>query len=386
MEDEARPPDGEGDVARSSGEMPPWVRRAIALFFTWVLGLLLGYWLVTRLRTLLLIMVSALFVSFAIEPAVNALARRGWRRGAATGFVMLVLGAGAAVFFFAVGSIMVQEAANFLDDAPSYLRDVESFAKRELGVDLGVQKLINDLKSGQGPVRDLANELARDAVTLTTTFLSVVFQALTIAVLSFYLTADGPRLRRTICSVLPPDRQRRVLDTWELAIDKTGGYLYSRGIQALASAIFTAILLTVVGVPYAVALSLFVGVVSQFVPTIGTYLAMVLPVLIALVNNSAGTALVVLAVLVGYQQFENYVLGPRITARTMNVHPALAISTVLVGAALVGPIGAILALPATAVISAVASAAVQRYEVVPDHLTRDVPERRRRERGRLSRR
>jgi predicted PurR-regulated permease PerM len=175
-------------------------------------------------------------------------------------------------------------------------------------------------------------------------------------------------MRRSICSLLPPARQERVLNTWEVAIEKTGGYLYSRGIQAAASAFMTWLLLTIIGVPYPLALGLWVGVISQFIPTIGTYIAMVLPVLIALTRDPLD-AVIVLAFLVLYQQFENYVLGPRVTARTMNVHPALAIGTVFVGAAIVGPIGAVLALPATGVIQALIQASAQRYEVIGGKLT-----------------
>jgi predicted PurR-regulated permease PerM len=100
--------------------------------------------------------------------------------------------------------------------------------------------------------------------------------------------------------------------------------------------------LTLIGVPYPLALAAWVGLVSQFVPTVGTYLAGALPVLIALFHDPVD-ALWVLAFILVYQQFENIVLSPRVTARTMSLHPAVAFGAVIAGGAALGPIGALLA-------------------------------------------
>ncbi len=353
--------------------IPKWVRRSIALFFSWVVGLLLAYWLVTKLHSVLLMLLAALFLSLSMEPPVNYLAReRNWRRGPATALVLFGVIVIGLVFVAAILSVVVQEVSRFVDEAPHYVRDVERFANDHFGLDLKVDKLVEDLQSRQGPLRSFADDFAKGALDVTVTALGFLLQVVTTLVFAFYMTADGPKLRRNICSLLPPARQRRVLDTWEVAIDKTGGYLYSRGIQAVISAVATWLMLTVVGVPYPLALGLWVGVISQFIPTIGTYIAMVLPVLIALIRDPL-KAVIVLAFLVLYQQFENYVIGPRITKRTMQVHPALAIGTVFVGGALLGPIGAVLALPATGVLQALVSASAQRYEVIDGHLT-EVPD------------
>ena len=192
----------------------------------------------------------------------------------------------------------------------------------------------------------------------------------TVLIFAFYMTADGPRMRRAICSRLPRARQEIVLDTWEIAIEKTGGYLYSRGIQAAISAFVTWAFLLALSVPYSLALGLWVGIVSQFIPTVGTYIAMVLPVLVAFKQDPAD-ALYVLAFLVLYQQFENYILGPRVTKHSMNVHPALAIGTVFAGGLLLGGVGAILALPATAVIQAIISGYTTEREIIDAPLVQE---------------
>src|SRR5262249_6416562 len=161
----------------------------------------------------------------------------------------------------------------------------------------------------------------------------------------FYMVADGPRMRRAICTRLRPDRQMRVLHAWEVAIDKTGGYLYSRGLLALLSTVFHAIVFFALGLDYPLGLSLLRGLVSQFLLLTGTYLAGLLPILVALLDKPL-TALWVFVAIVIYQQIENYVFSPRITARTLEIHPAIAFASAIAGAALLGPVGAILALPA----------------------------------------
>jgi predicted PurR-regulated permease PerM len=186
---------------------------------------------------------------------------------------------------------------------------------------------------------------------------------------TFYLVADGPRLRRSICSRLPPARQKRVLHTWELAINKTGGYLYSRALLAGLSALFHWILFQSIGLQAPIAMALWVGLISQFLPVVGTYIAGALPVLLAVIDSPI-KAVVVMAFVVLYQQIENYVFAPRITARTMELHPALAFGAALGGAAVLGGVGAVLALPAAAMAQALISDWGVRHEVIDNPLTR----------------
>jgi predicted PurR-regulated permease PerM len=112
--------------------------------------------------------------------------------------------------------------------------------------------------------------------------------------------------------------------------------------------------------------------VSQFLPVVGTYVAGVLPVVLSFVNNPA-SALFVIGFILVYQQVENYLFSPRITARTMELHAALAFGSAIAGAAVLGPVGAVLALPAAAMIQAIASEWGTRHEVIDSPLTYVVP-------------
>jgi predicted PurR-regulated permease PerM len=353
--------------------MPGWVPRAILLFFLAVAALLSIYALFKQLRPLLVILLVSLFLAFALEPAVNFLARRGWRRGLATGVVFLALVVAVIGFVAAMSVLVVDQVSSFADDAESYGEQIEDYAKDWFDADIDMDEAIDDLTAEDGPLREFA---ANNAADIATAVLGGVFQAFTVALFTFYLVADGPRLRRTICSILRPEQQREVLRAWELAIDKTGGYIYSRALLAGLSAIATWLALTIIGVPYALALALWVGVISQFVPVVGTYIAGALPVAIAALNEPVDV-IWTLAFIIVYQQVENYLLAPRITAQTMELHPAVAFGTVIAGAAILGPVGAVLALPAAAVGQAFLSTYIQRHEVVESALTRDTKRKRR---------
>ncbi len=365
-------PQTDADRDASPAAVPPWLTRGIVLFFVGVVALVAGYWLLVRLRTLLVMVLVALFLSFAIEPAVNWLARRGWRRGPATAVVFVTLFVISAGFVAAIGALVARQVADFIDEAPDYIERTENFVNDRFDTDIDADELIDNITDDEGPVRDFATRLAGNAVDVGTTVVTVIFQLFAIVLFTFYLVADGPRLRRTILSALPPERQRFILRTWELAIDKTGGYIYSRALLAMISAIAHWIAFSIIGVPFAVALALWVGVVSQFIPTVGTYLAGALAVLVALLNDPMD-ALLVLAFVVVYQQVENYFLQPRVTAHTMSLHPAVAFGAVIAGAGILGVVGALLALPAAAVIQAFVSTYVQRHEVIDESRLTDEP-------------
>jgi len=367
----------DGDDRANDDEVPRWVRRAIALFFAWVVGLLVAYWVLNRVHTILLMLVVALFLSLAMEPAVNRLVSRGWRRGAAAGLVMGGVLIAVIGFVVAFGAVAVTQASQIVDNAPRYVRNIVRFLNDDFGLGIDASSLIHELHSKTGAVHQFGQDLADAAPDVGLAVAEGLFQIIVTFIFAFYLTADGPQFRRALCSRLPPNRQQVVLDTWELAIEKTGAYLYSRTIQAAVCTVVVWLFFLFLGIPSSFALAIWVGVVSQFIPTFGTYIALVLPVLVTLVHSPVDT-IWVLGFLVGYQQFENYVLGPRIARFTLKIHPALTIGTVFAGALLLGPVGALLALPTTAVIQALVSTYTDEQEVIESSLTTEPTVRKRR--------
>nr|WP_179815899.1 AI-2E family transporter [Allostreptomyces psammosilenae] len=343
--------------------MPGWLPRAMVLALVLVGCYQLTNWAFHQLLGLLTTLLVSLFLSLAIEPAVDRMAALGMRRGAATGLVFVVLFLATAGFVTAVGSLLVDQFDTLIGNLPGYVDAVTTWVNEQFGTDVSVDSLLEGLSVDASALQGYAQTVANNAWGVSASVLGGVFQVFTVSLFTFYLTADGPRLRRTVCSLFPPARQAEVLRAWEIAIAKTGGYLYSRGLMAIVSALAHLVLMGFLDVPYALALAIWVGLVSQFIPTVGTYLAGVLPVLVAFTAQPID-ALWVLVFIVSYQQFENYVLQPRITARTVAIHPAVAFGAVIAGAALLGPTGALIAIPAAATLQGFLSTYVRRYEVV----------------------
>jgi predicted PurR-regulated permease PerM len=346
--------------------MPRWIAKAIAL---WYLGAFVAiglFLLIRELQELILWFLFALFLSFAIEPGVNVLARRGWRRWAAT--AVIVFGALVALVLL-VGlmvPVVVEQAEQLVDRAPQWLAQANAYTERWFGVSLSGESVLGFIQAARADLAGAATQVAHAGGLV----LGAVVEVLTIALFTFYLVADGPRFRRTICSYLPPRLQREVLATWEVAIDKTGGYLYSRLLLAGVSAAVSFIALLVLDVPYPLPLALWTGFVSQFIPVIGTYLGASIPLLVALLEDP-WSALFFLVFVVVYQQIENYVLAPRITARTMQLHPAVAFTAALAGAWVGGLVGALIALPVVAILQAMVSTYAHRHEILETELTHD---------------
>ncbi|NBE54129.1 AI-2E family transporter [Streptomyces boluensis] len=344
--------------------MPRWLPRAMVLALALIACFQLGSWAFHQLTGLLINILIAFFLALAVEPAVSRMAHHGMRRGLATALVFLgviIVGAG---FIAMLGSMLAGQIVDMVEDFPQYLDSVIRWINATFHTELSRFELQDSLVHSDWLQKYVQNS-ATGVLDVSAQVLGGLFQLLTILLFSFYFAADGPRLRRALCSVLPPAKQAEVLRAWEIAVDKTGGYLYSRGLMALISGVAHYILLAALDVPYAPALAVWVGLVSQFLPTIGTYLAGALPMLIAFTVNP-WYALWVLVFVVVYQQFENYMLQPKLTAKTVDIHPAVAFGSVIVGTSLLGAVGALIAIPAVATLQAFLGAYVRRYDVTDD--------------------
>lgn len=346
--------------------MPPWVGRLLREIVLLVILGYIGFNLLKALRGFIILLLISSFLSIALEPAVAYLAKRGWRRGIATAVIFFIATIVTVAFIALMVPLVVDQARKLIDRTPEYLNQLSSFLAN-FGIDYSGDALRTAITSADSSLQSLARDLAGDAFGVGSALLGTIFQGLTILLFTFYMTADGPKLRRTLLSVVAPERQSEVLRIVEIAIDKTGGYFYSRTLLAAVAAFATWMVLTVIGVPFAAPLGIWVGVLSQFVPVFGTYLGGILPILIALLESPRMAILVVIFI-VAYQQFENYLIGPRITARTMSLHPAVAFGAAIVGGTLLGAPGTLMALPVAATIQAFVSTYFDRHVLVESEL------------------
>ncbi len=348
--------------------LPRWVVPTVAVFWLGWLGAMIVRSLWTSLSSFILLLAVALFLSLAIEPGVNRLVARGWRRGTATGTILLGVLVIFLLFVTAIGTLVGTQVADLLSNSEAYISDTVDVINDTFNTSINGQEVIDSFNDPNGAVQQFIESQQDKAIELSVTALGVLLQLFTVLLFTFYLVADGPKLRRAILSRLSPRRQGHVLRAWEIAINKTGGYLYSRALLALLSAVFHWIVFQSLGTAAPLALALWVGIISQFLPVVGTYIAGILPLLLTFLDSPLKAA-IVLAAIVVYQQIENYLFAPRITARTMELHPALAFGSALGGAAVLGAVGAVLALPAAAMVQALISDWGRRHSVIESDLT-----------------
>ncbi|MGY1688262.1 AI-2E family transporter [Geodermatophilus sp. SYSU D00804] len=349
------------------GVEPPWLRRVLLLVLLAAAAYQVAAWSFTHLRSFLGLVFLAWMFSISIEPAVHALTRRGLRRGAATGLVMLVvvlLGIGMVAAF---GTLLVDQLAGLVTSLPDVVRSLVEAVNRSFGTQLQAADVVDSLRLTPERVQQVVEDLTPGVVGFVTTVIGAIFQTLTFLLFAFYMSAQAPALRDTVSRRFPPRQQRVIATVWEIAVEKTGGFVFSRFLLALLSAFVTAVFLAVLGVPFWLPLALWTGLVSQFIPTVGTYLAIGLPAVVALAGQPSDALWVVLFG-VAYQQVENYLIGPRITARTVHVHPAVALGSVIVGVSLLGPMGALVAIPVVAAVESVVETYGRRYELVVDEV------------------
>lgn len=362
------------DVAASSprpaladplADAPAWVSPMIRQTIwrvIWIgLGMTVLVLMLLQARSLVSMLVIALFFGIAMDPAVTALhARRGWSRGRGTAVVFVAVVGSVILLFAVLVPAIVQVAGEIATRLPQWIADIE----RLLGVELN----IGGARSGEeleAAVAGWAQDNAQAVLGLAGTGVGAVFQFFTIAMFTFYFAAGAPRIRRTVLRRLPPHRQQRLGWAWDTAITQTGGYFYSRLLLMIINGGLFFFVLIAVGVPPLVALPLavFEGFVAEFIPAIGTYLGAAIPLVVVLGTEGGWQALVVVIWTVIYQQVENYWLSPKLSARTMEINGGVAFGSALAGGAVAGPMGAFMALPVAALITSFLSQYTRTYDL-----------------------
>jgi len=341
-------------------------RRLFVVLVGAALAVLAIRWLAHELSSFLTIIFMAAFLSFALEPAVQWLVNRGWKRGAATG-VMLGLVFLSGVFLLAlIVPAVVTRFKQLIESAPQLVDRLVGWL-HVIGIkNVSTDNLIQELQANADKVISAAQGIAGGLILgVATSILGALFKIATVGLFTFYFVAEGPKLRRAILSMTPPERQERMLFVWEHAIIQTGGYFYSRLLLAVINGTGMYIVLRANGVPFAAPLAIFEGIVAEFIPIIGTYIGGALPILVALLT-STGAGIWAAGYIVVYQQIENYILSPRLTAKTMSLHPAIAFAAALIGGAIGGLLAAFLALPVAGVLQAAILEYSKPYEVVAE--------------------
>lgn len=349
---------------------PEWYGRALMYA---VIAVFVGIFVYTswfKITYVVLDVVIAMFLALAVEPLVLRLIKHGWKRGAASVTCLVSLLIIVVVLLSLFGNMFVQQMISMIKGLPGLYDQFATFVNERANFKLPEINLLGSeiLKNLQS---SWVTNFAGQAFTTTMGVLGNLLNVITALMVAFYISIAGPRLRRSLCQWLAPNSQRKFLLVWTVVQDQISNFLFSRSILAAINAACTGIFLMAIKVPYWLPLALFCGIVSQFVPTIGTYLGGALPVLFAWGERGWVYAVAVVVFITIYQQIENLLLSPKISERTMDLNPCIAFLSVLVFGALFGALGAFLALPITASIQVLFQVSTKRYDLVDMPLMND---------------
>ncbi len=318
--------------------------------FLGALGVLVAMGLVRALQqldTVLTLLLVSLFLTLALNPVVEALIRRGFTRGWS---VAAVFG-GLIVVFALLGSFVIppvaQQGGDLVQRAPTYLtnfvnqswvQDIDQHyqvlarAQQEINAKLTDGTFVSQVFGG---VLDAGKALA-----------SGIFSTLTVLILVLYFLATLPVLKGAIYALVPATRRPRVVSLSEEVMRRVGSYAIGQVAVASVNAFFSWLMMLVVGIPYAAVLAVAVGFLG-LVPMVGATLGAVVVGIVALFDEPKKAVIAIIYYIV-YQQLENYAVMPRIMQRTVSVPGAVTVVAAMTGGALMGMLGALIAIPAAA--------------------------------------
>ncbi len=336
------------------------IQRATIRILLVISAWLVAIWVIGAARHFLFLILLAWLVAIAAEPAIRWFLRRGCSRGLATAVVggtsiLVLLG-----LFVLFGTTAFQQASQLVRQGPAVVGSVTTQLNEAFGLTLDPNAIVAGLQLEASDVQGLAEDLGGGVLGVFGSLASVIFDLITVIVFSFYIAGAGPGLVQRLAVWMPHERQLMLGDLWQIATEKTGGYVASKVVLSAISSSFYGVFFYIIGLPGWLPLALLVGLTAQFIPLVGTYIGIAVPIIVALADKPINALWIVLFAIV-YQQIETYVFTPHVSQRTMNVNPAVALAAVFLGAAIWGPIGAIIGVP----IAAVVVALVENYG--PEH-------------------
>ena len=287
----------------------------------------------------------ALILASAMAPAVRWLAARGWPRALAVLSSFLLILAIAAGVVGGIIALVRQEASVLAARAEAGIGQLQQF------VTTGPVALTNDqIGAARAEFQKFlaGGTLGADALTGLRTAGEIAAGTVLTAVILFFFLKDGEKIRAFLIGFLPGRRQGKAHLAADRSIVVLGGYVRGTLVIAAIDAVIVLIGLLVLRVPLAVPLAAVVFL-GGFIPIIGATTAGSLAVLVALVENGPVPALIVLVLLVAANQFEHHILQPLFMGRVLRIHGLVIILALAAGATLAGVIGALLAVPLTAV-------------------------------------
>lgn len=329
---------------------PPLDHRApFYLGFVGATGALLAYWVLTNIAaigsTLMLIVVS-LFLAAGLNPAVTFFERRGLKRTYAVLVVILAVLVAVVLFLVAIVPVITDQVRSLTDQAPGWfdqLQDNQTI--KQLDDEYAVIDKARDYVTGG----DFVSTLFGGAIGIGLAVLGALFNAFIILVLTLYFLSSLQTTKGALYRLAPASRRDRVSRLGDRIVESVGGYVSGAFIVAMCAGISSLVFLFAIGLgKYAVALA-FVVALLDVIPMIGATIGAVIVSAIAFAEDPKQGVLCVIFYVI-YQQVENYAIYPRVMSKSVDIPGAVTVIAALVGAALLGVVGALLAIPTAAAV------------------------------------
>jgi len=309
-----------------------------------------GLYFVYLIREVIGLVLIALFFALAIAPPVERLARVGVPRWVA--ILLVYLGIGAAIF--GVGLLIVPPLVEGIDglseDIPGYIDDLrENETFRDYDDRYDITSSIEDQAS------ELPSRLGDAAGTLrdvTVGVFSSLVQLFSILVITFFLIMEGRKIIEFAFRQMPDARERRLRKVTDDISAAISGYVFGNFVISVLAGTVTYVTLTILDVPFAIPLAITFAF-FDLIPLVGATIGGVLVGIVVAFTSFPVGVIVWLAVLFTYQQIENNLIQPVVYGQAVQIHPLVVIIAILIGAALLGILGALIAIPAAAAVQAV---------------------------------
>ena len=356
-------PEDESESGPDLGEpgAPLSKRSPFVIGFFGGLGLFLAWWLggvVVSISSVIIQIVVALFLAAGLNPVVEWLERRGMRRAFAVVTVIAGVIAALALFIVAIVPVITDQVQSISDSAPGWL---DTFQRTRWIQNLDQQYDVVDKVKAYVSDGTFVSGLFGGVLGIGLAVLSVLLNAFVVVVLTLYFLSSLEKTKQALYGLAPASRRDRVSKLGDEIIKGVGGYVSGAFIVALCAGISSLIFLFVVGLgDYAVALA-FVVALLDVIPMIGATLGAVIVTAIAFATDPK-IGLICIIFYVVYQQLENYVIYPRVMSKSVDIPGVVTVIAALVGAALLGVIGALLAIPTAAAILMLTREVVQRRQ------------------------
>ncbi|HEX2690743.1 MAG TPA: AI-2E family transporter [Kofleriaceae bacterium] len=305
-----------------------------------ILGVIVGVWLLGQLTTVLTVVLVALVMVGTFQPVVAWFERRGFPRGRALVLVFVAAALALITVLLLMMPPLVSQFLHMIEDIP---KDRQRLLDMLHGYPWAkpLEAAIKDF-----PIDGIGARAAKAMIGYSTQLLTMIGYGISTLFLAIYLLADPVRSKGLVYAIIPRHHHvklARILLELKVIV---GGYLRGQLITSLAIALFAFVLLTVLGAENALAIALFAGL-TDIIPFVGGYVAST-PVVIAVWPHGTTVTLIVLGLMVLYQEFESRILVPRVYNHVLRLPPAIVLVALLIGGTLWGILGALLALPIAA--------------------------------------